>query len=127
MAYDEKLADRIRESLSGTKGILEKKMFGGIAFMWKDKMFVGIIKDDLMVRVLLDREEEALDKPHARPMDFTNKPMRGFIYVSPDGIKTKKNLDMWIELGKEYVVNSPPKKEKEKKKKKKKKQNLRKK
>jgi TfoX/Sxy family transcriptional regulator of competence genes len=114
MAYDEILADRIRESLVDTKGVIEKKMFGGIAFMWKDKMFVGIIKNDLMVRVLLEREEEALEKPHARPMDFTKKPMKGFIYVSLDGIKSKKNLDAWIEMGKEYVLKSPPRKKKAK-------------
>jgi TfoX/Sxy family transcriptional regulator of competence genes len=73
-------------------------MFGGIAFMWKDKMFVGIIKNDLMVRVLLEREEEALEKPHARPMDFTKIPFIVFIYVSLDGIKSIMNIDAWIEM-----------------------------
>lgn len=116
MAFNEMLADRIRESLVDTPGVVEKKMFGGLAFMWKDKMFVGIIKDDLMVRVLLEREEEALEKPHARPMDFAKRPMKGFIYVSLDGIKSKKNLDMWIDLAKEYVLKSPPKVTKAKKK-----------
>lgn len=91
MAYDEKLAERIRESLADKRGVIEKKMFGGVAFMLKDKMFVGIIKDDLMVRVLLEREAEALEKPHARPMDFAKRPMKGFI---------------------EYVLKSPPKKKK---------------
>ena len=112
MAYDEKLADRIRESLENKRGIVEKKMFGGIAFMLKDKMFVGIVKDELMVRVLLEREEEALDRPHTRPMDFTGKPMRGFVYVGADGLKSKKNLDSWIEMGIEYALKSPPKKKK---------------
>jgi TfoX/Sxy family transcriptional regulator of competence genes len=112
MAYDERLAERILESLANRKGVVEKKMFGGVAFMLKDKMFVGIIKDDLMVRVLLEREEEALDRPHARPMDFTKRPMKGFIYVAPDGIKSKKLLDSWIDLGIEYVLKSPPKKKK---------------
>ena len=117
MAYDEKLADRIRDSLFDKKGIVEKKMFGGIAFMLKDKMFIGIVKDELMVRVLLEREEEALSKQHARPMDFTGKPMRGFVFVSTDGIKSKKSLDVWIDLGIEYALKSPPKKKKMKKKK----------
>lgn len=116
MAYNETLADRIRESLEETRGVVEKKMFGGIAFMWKDKMFVGIIKEDLMVRVLVEREEEALGKPHARPMDFAKRPMKGFIYVSLDGLKSKKNLDMWIDMAKEYVLKSPPKIKKAKKK-----------
>ena len=92
MAYDEKLADRIRESLNDTKGVVEKHMFGGIAFMKKDKMFVGIVKDELMVRLLLEREEEALEKPHVRPMDFTGRPMKGFVYVSADGLKSRKQL-----------------------------------
>ena len=70
-----------------------------------------------MVRVLLEREEEALEKPFARPMDFTSRPMKGFIYVSPEGIKSKKNLDMWIDMGKEYVLKSPPKKKTKKAKK----------
>ena len=110
--YDEKLAERIRELLSGKKGVIEKKMFGGIAFMLKDKMFIGIAKNELMVRMLLEREPEALENPHARPMDFTGKPMKGFAFVSPDGLKSKKNLDYWIDMGVEYALKSPPKKKK---------------
>lgn len=112
MAYDENLAHRIRESLIDKKGVIEKKMFGGVAFMMKDKMFVGIVKDELMVRVLLEREEDALSRPHARPMDFTGKPMKGFVYVASNGIKSKKSLDTWIEMGIEYVLKSPSKKKK---------------
>src|SRR5438128_1809083 len=110
MAYDEKLAARITGLLKSQKGVVEKKMFGGIAFMLKDKMFCGIIKDDLMVRVLEDKFDELLKKPSAREMDFAGRPMRGFLYVSPAGIKTDKQLNSWIELGIEYVDKSPPKK-----------------
>ena len=111
MAYNEKLAERMREFLQTTKGVVEKKMFGGVAFMWKDRMFCGIIKDDLMVRVLEERYDELVDQDHARPMDFVKaRPMRGFIYVSLDGLKTEKQLAAWIAAGQEYVEKSPPKK-----------------
>ncbi len=112
MAYDEKLADRIRESMKGKRGVIEKKMFGGVTFMLKDKMFCGIVKDELMIRLMENREEEALNNPHARPMDFTGRPMKGFVFVAPDGFKSKKALEAWIELGIEYVMKSPPKKRK---------------
>src|SRR5689334_5265581 len=118
MAYNEKLGERMRESLASTKGIVEKRMFGGIAFMWKDKMFCGIIKDDMMVRVLEERYDELVERDYARPMDFVKaRPMRGFIYVSPDGLKSEKQLASWIAWGKEYVEKSPPKKKAAKKKK----------
>lgn len=101
----------MREILQTTKGVAEKKMFGGIAFMWKDRMFCGIIKDDLMVRVLEERYDELVDRDHARPMDFVKaRPMRGFIYVSLDGLKTDKQLAAWIAAGQEYVEKSPKKK-----------------
>lgn len=101
----------MREALQATKGLVEKKMFGGIAFMWKDKMFCGIIKEDMMVRVLEERYDDLVEREHARPMDFVKaRPMRGFIYVSLDGLKTEKQLTSWIALGKEYVEKSPPKK-----------------
>jgi TfoX/Sxy family transcriptional regulator of competence genes len=109
--YNEKLAERMREILQDTKGVVEKKMFGGVAFMWKDRMFCGIIKDDLMVRVIDEDYDELVQRNHARPMDFVKaRPMRGFIYVSLDGLKTEKQLASWIALGKEYVEKSPAKK-----------------
>jgi TfoX/Sxy family transcriptional regulator of competence genes len=111
MAYNEKLAERMREVLQTTKGVVEKKMFGGVAFMWKDKMFCGIIKYDLMVRVLEEQYGELVEREHARPMDFVkSRPMRGFIYVSLEGLKTEKQLASWISFGKEYAEKSPAKK-----------------
>ncbi|RJQ20228.1 TfoX family protein [Candidatus Woesearchaeota archaeon] len=103
MAYDEKLAERIRKAVKSLRGIDEKKMFGGIAFLLHGKMFVGITKDELLARVGPENNEPALKKPHTRPMDFTGKPMKGFIYVAPAGIKTDKQLKSWIEMAKTFV------------------------
>jgi TfoX/Sxy family transcriptional regulator of competence genes len=117
MAYNETLAQRMREVLANTRGVVEKKMFGGIAFMWRDKMFCGIIKDDLMIRVLEEKYDELVERDYARPMDFVkSRPMRGFIYVSLDGLKNQKQLTEWIGFGKEYAEKSPPKKKPAKKK-----------
>src|SRR5882724_7283241 len=103
MAYNEVLAERIRESIQDVKGVVEKKMFGGIAFMWKDRMFCGVMKDDMMVRVLEENYDELVEQLHARPMDFVKKrPMRGLIYVSLDGLKTQKQLSTWIACGKDF-------------------------
>lgn len=93
----------IRESIKGKRNITEKKMFGGLAFLLKGKMFCGIVKDDLMIRTGPEMYEIALKKPHSRPMDFTGKPMKGFVYVDPQGYKTTKSLYTWINLGLNYV------------------------
>jgi len=98
MAYNEKIADRIREALVDFPKVDEKKMFGGVCFMVNDKMCVGVIKEDLMCRIGHDKEEEAFGKVGCRPMDFTSRPMRGYVYVSEEGIRTKKSFDYWINL-----------------------------
>ena len=105
MAYSETLAKKIRESIKGKRNITEKKMFGGLAFLLKGKMFCGIIKDDLMVRTGPEMYEKALSKSHTRPMDFTGKPLKGFVYVAPQGYKTVKSLSSWINIGLDYVTN----------------------
>ena len=110
MAYSEKLAERINSILKGKRGIVQKKMFGGICYMYKDKMSVGIVKDDLMIRVLPEKYDGYLKKPHVRKMDFTGKPLKGFLYVGSQGIKTEKQLSKWIDVGLEFAVKSPPKK-----------------
>jgi TfoX/Sxy family transcriptional regulator of competence genes len=112
MAYNEKLEERISKLLKSKNGIVKKKMFGGVAFMLKDKMFCGIVKNDLMLRVMLDKFESLLKKPNAREMDFAGRPMKGFLYISPEGFKTDKQLLRWIEYGIEYVLKTPPKKKK---------------
>jgi len=97
MAYDMGLADRIRAVVDGRKGVSEKEMFGGIAFLLDGKMFIGIVKNDLMVRVGPDRHEEALAKAHVRPMDFAGRPMRGYVYVAPPGCRDARALAAWID------------------------------
>jgi TfoX/Sxy family transcriptional regulator of competence genes len=98
MAYNEKLADRIRESLYDVKKVKEKNMMGGLTFMVNDKMCVGIFKDEMMCRIDPDVQEDALSKPGARIMDFTGRPMKGYILVDDTGMKSKKQFDYWINL-----------------------------
>ena len=114
MAYDLELAARIRKILKGP-GVTEKEMFGGIGFMVQGKMCVGVLGSDLMARVGGDRHDEAVARPHARPMDFTGKPMRGFIYVAPAGLKTEAQLAKWVKEAKEFASSLPAKKAPKKK------------
>ena len=100
MAYNEKTAERVRQALAGTKKLVEKKMFGGIAFMINNKMCVGVDKYDLMIRCLPAMNDELLSKKGVRPFDLTGKPMKGWLLVSPEGTKSKKDFDWWIELAK---------------------------
>jgi TfoX/Sxy family transcriptional regulator of competence genes len=104
MAYDEMLQERIRRTVGGRMGVTEKKMFGGVAFLLDGKMFCGIVKDDLMVRVGPERHEQALSKPHVRPMDFSGRPMKGYVYVGPAGSKTDRMVQEWVERGLEFVA-----------------------
>src|SRR6266571_2842324 len=98
MAYDEALAQRIREVLGDGPDISERKMFGGIAFMSGGNMVCGVIRADLMVRVGPDAHDHALAEPHTRPMDFAGRPMKGMVYVSPAGVKGD-GLRLWVERG----------------------------
>jgi TfoX/Sxy family transcriptional regulator of competence genes len=103
MAYNEKLADSVRERMAEThKHIEEKKMFGGLCFMVNDKMCIGVEKDRLMLRVDPEDYEELLEKEGCAPMDFTGKPMKGYIYVDVDVLKTKKQINYWVGLALEY-------------------------
>jgi len=112
MAYNEKVAGRLSKVFSEHKGVVEKKMFGGIAYMYRDHMCVGVIDDMLMIRVGPEQYEKALSEKHVKPMDFTGRPMKGYVYVEPAGFKTEKSLKQWIELGIEFVKTLPPKKPK---------------
>ncbi|MCB0527111.1 MAG: TfoX/Sxy family protein [Saprospiraceae bacterium] len=114
MAYNELLADRIRVALAAHSDLEEKKMFGGLAFMYKGKMACGIVKDELMVRVVASRYESSLEKPHCREMDFTGKALKGFLYIAPEGFETDKQLAEWVGLGIEFVDQAPEKKSKKK-------------
>ncbi len=112
MAYSEKLADRIRERLADLPNIEEKKMMGGLTFMVNDKMCVGIIKDELMCRIDPEFHETAVEKTGCRTMDFTKRPMMGYVLVDDTGMKTKKEFDYWINLALEF--NSKAKSSKKK-------------
>jgi TfoX/Sxy family transcriptional regulator of competence genes len=109
MPYDEELGGRLTGLTSSTEGVTEKRMFGGLALMHHGRMFCGVIGSDLMVRVGPERFAEALDDPHARPMDFTGRPMRGYVYVEPAGTRTDAMLYRWIDLALAFVATLPPK------------------
>jgi TfoX/Sxy family transcriptional regulator of competence genes len=109
MAYSERLASRIREILAESEDADERKMFGGLAFMVNGHMTCGVIRDDLMLRLGADRAEQALEEPHVRPMDFTGRPMKGYVYVATPGLRTEARLRRWLELAREFVQTLPPK------------------
>jgi TfoX/Sxy family transcriptional regulator of competence genes len=117
MAFNEKLADRIRESLVNEKQVEEKNMFGGVCFMVNGKMCVGVVKDEMMCRIDPEMDETVLEKAGCRRMDFTGKPMKGYVFISSEGMKTKKAFDYWINLCLDF--NSTAKASKKKKLKKK--------
>ena len=97
MAYDEFLADSLRNHLTKYgNAVQEKKMFGGLCFLYKGKMAVGVVKNELAVRVLAENMEKELVKDHVRPMDFTGKPMKEFVFVE---LQEDSELDHWIQLG----------------------------
>lgn len=109
MAFDEKLAERIRLIMSEDSSLTERKMFGGLAFLYKSHMFVGVSGNKLMARVGKENYEESLSHKHVRLMDFTGKPMAGYVYVEAPGIKTHNQLTFWLELCKNFVLNLPAK------------------
>jgi len=109
MAYDEGLAERIRSNLAGRSDVTELKMFGGIAFMVADHMALGVNGDDLMVRVAPDAHDDALARPHVRPMDFTGRPIRGWVYVGPAGTARDADLVGWVEAGAAFAALQPNK------------------
>ena len=99
VAYDDELANRIRQVFGARREITERKMFGGLAFLLRGRMCCGVVGSDLMVRVLDDEFEAILRERHVRPMDFTGKPLRGFVYVSPPGFRTTAALRTWLSRG----------------------------
>ena len=109
MAFDEGLAQRIREVLAGSTPVLEKKMFGGLAFMVAGHMCVGVTGEELMARVGPDRYLEALARPGAREMDFTGKALKGFVYVAAEEIEEEHDLESWVAMALDFVRTLPPK------------------
>jgi len=107
--YDEKLAERVRVILKGHRDILEKKMFGGLAFLMRGNMLCGVVKEDLMVRVGPDAYKKAIARPYAREMDFTGRPLKGMVYIGPAGLRTCKQLESWLARGLQFVKTLPAK------------------
>ncbi|OUR91825.1 hypothetical protein A9Q87_08460 [Flavobacteriales bacterium 34_180_T64] len=104
MAFNPQLAIRIRTQLDlFPEAIIEKRMFGGVSFLYKGKMTVGIVKEDLAVRIVSDKMEVELAKASVRPMDFTKRRIQEFVYVSANGFKTESQLLYYIELGLEHA------------------------
>ncbi len=99
MPYCEALADRVRIVLGPRPDIAEQKMFGGLAFLLRRKVGVGVIREELLVRVGTARYERALRHPHARVMDFTGRPMRGYVFVTPPGCLESSSVEGWVAQG----------------------------
>lgn len=108
MAYDERLADRVRDLLAGESALSERKMFGGLAFMLAGNMCCGIVGDRLMLLLGADLGEQALRRPHVQPMDFTGRPMTGMVYVAPEGLRGRA-LRTWVEQAAGHARSLPPK------------------
>lgn len=109
MAHSERVASRVREILAEAEDVEERKMFGGLVFMLNGHMCCGVIRDDLMLRLGSDRAEQALREPHVLPMDFTGRPLKGYVYVAPPGLRTEARLRQWLRLARDYVATLPPK------------------
>lgn len=109
MAYDEGVAERLRELFLERPGVSEKKMFGGLAFMYRGHMLVGVIGESLMARIGPAEYENVLKRPHVREMDFTGKPMKGYVYVEPAGFESDTDLEKWVDLCIRFNASLPPK------------------
>ena len=107
MPFDEGLAQRVRELLAEQAGLSEKRMFGGLAFLLEGNMCVGIVKDELMVRVGPDAYGDLVRQPSAREMDFTGKPMKGLVFVEPEGLESDADLRRWVGHGLAYASALP--------------------
>jgi len=107
MAYDEQLADRVRAILQDRPGITERRMMGGLAFLCRGRMCGGVLGRDLVVRVGRDEMEAALRRPHVRPMDFTGRPLAGFAYVAPEGVRRTARLQAWLDRGLAVAAATP--------------------
>lgn len=115
MSFNEKLSNRIREVLAKHPNIEEKYMFGGVCYMVNNKMCVGVVKDEMMCRIDPKMDEIVLEKEGCRPMDFTGKRMKGYVFVSEEAIKTQKAFEYWINLCLEFNVQAKASKKRLKK------------
>lgn len=114
MAYNEYLANRVRESFMSLTNVEEKEMMGGLTFMYNGKMCVGIIKDELMCRIDPELQEIAVERTGCRPMDFTRRPMKGYIMIDESGFRNQQDFDYWINLSLDFNKRAKPSKKKRK-------------
>ena len=115
MAYNEKLANRVRAVIGGVPGVAETKMFGGICFTVNGYMACGVQGSDLMARVGPENYAQALSRAYVRQMDFTGRPLKGYVYVAESGHRRRPQLEKWVGLAVEFVQTLPPKEKKRKK------------
>lgn len=109
MAYDQTLATRVRRALARHKAVSEIKMFGGLCFTIRGNMCCGVLNNDLVIRVARGDYEKTLAGAHVRPMNFTGRPLRGFVFVGPGGYKTGKALAKWVKEAVNFAMSLPPK------------------
>jgi TfoX-like protein len=109
MAFDEGLAQRVRDLLADGPEAVEKRMFGGVAFLLDGNLCCGVHKDDLIVRVGPELHAAALGRPHARPFDITGRPMKGWVLVGAEGCEADEALSAWVQQGVEFARSLPPK------------------
>ena len=110
MPYDRELAHRVRELVAHESGLTEMAMFGGLAFMLDGHMAVGVSSGgELMVRVGREHDERALSRPHARIFDLGGRPMRGWLLIAAPGVRTRRQLEVWVERGVRFARTLPPK------------------
>lgn len=112
MIYNEKLAQRVREALRGLQNVEEKKMMGGLTFMVNGKMCLGIVKDELMARIDPAIHDDSIKKKGCRTMDFTKKPMKGFVFIDESGMGSKKELEYWVRLALDFNIKAKAAKKK---------------
>ena len=110
--YSETLANRVRQRFAELPNVKEKEMMGGLTFMYNDKMCVGIIKDELMCRIDPALHESCVEKTGCRTMDFTKRPMQGYIMIDNNGMRTQKDFDYWIDLAIDFNKKAKPSKKK---------------
>jgi TfoX/Sxy family transcriptional regulator of competence genes len=109
MAYDEALAERVRAVISLREDVVERKMFGGIAWMLAGNMACGVLGDELIVRLAPEEGEKALAEPHTREFDFTGRPMRNIVMVAPAATAEDSELAGWVDAGADFAASLPPK------------------
>jgi hypothetical protein len=109
MAFDEMLAGRIRKQLGKRRGLTEKQMFGGIAFLLNGNMCCGVHGDEMIVRLAPEETEAALDRPHTHRFDLTGRPMNGWILVKPKGLATDAALSRWVGVATKFAGSLPSK------------------